>query len=191
MLQNGISRRYTGKLERVMSYQDLDRIRRVLNHDKIMNAFLNKIGSIRSDLDLMERSEFILKIWREIRGGCTEEEDLKHVKVSVQQGLNNWPNVLSELRNFFETVPQKCGYRGTERFEQARRDFFEGDNSKTAVITQFVNQFYEIPKTKSEEKWGKCLKEFWEAANAIHKTLSEMRPGMEDDALFGEYFEKI
>ena len=84
----------------------------------------------------------------------------------------------------------KCGYRGTKLFEEARNIFFEGEDSKIEIINKFVQDFDKIA-AHSEEDRNERLKAFWEAADAIDDTLHKMRPGMDEDSMFGEYFEKI
>ena len=173
-----------------MSSEELEHERALLNHDKVKNAFMNKVGTVRSDLSLEERSKDIKIVWAITRGERPQNEDLEDIEATVRSGLAAWPNVLASLEDFFENGPKRCGYKGRNRLEETRQLFFRGDKSLTSVISRFVTEFNEIAWQSGDARKER-LKEFWEVADAIHQTLTTMRPGIAEDALFGDYFEKM
>ena len=169
-------------------YKQLDQLRENINHDFIRNAFLNKLGTARTDKDVNERSADIRVVWENIEGS-TDDEVVQAKKETVYQGLANWPGVRKKIRNFFESAPSANGYRGKKRFQDAYAEFFSGDRSIVATINLFVSDFEKLSQV-SEEVVNERLIEFWQAADRMQAIFSEMRPGMDKGAYFGEYFEK-
>lgn len=167
----------------------LERLRSLLNHNKIKNDFLNLIGSARMDLSIEERSTDILLVWSNQSVPNSEQGPQLQAKIdTVRKGLSNWQNSFRALKDFFETKPAEFGLSMTLKGQQVKKAFFEGEKSYTAIIDRFVNSFDDlVDQTKNEQL--KKLENFWAAADKIHETLSKMTLKMNSDEFFDSCFE--
>lgn len=166
---------------------ELEKIRAALNHDMVMNSFLNTLTCGSSDSDWFVRTPLIIEVWNSLKG-AENIEDLEQKKDTVKRSLENWPSVLLALKDFFKNVPKNWGYLGTALFDDEQKKFFEGNESYTVIIDRFVQDFYDIGQKSDDKERELRLREFLTAADKICKKLSEMRLG--EGGRFKEYFKK-
>jgi hypothetical protein len=177
------------KTDELDKISELERKRSYLNHSRIKNDFINKLGTAVVESGVEKRSRQILDYWSYLRNEKKGIHNLDELKDSINQGLNNWPEIFDEIEYFLDNAPENTGYKRTEMFEKVRKHFFEGKNSKLKIISRFVDKFEKMADLPEKER-NKWLEKFWEAADSIHDSFRKMRIGLEEDALFGEYFEK-
>ena len=146
-----------------------------------------KIGEIRSDLNLEERSQFILSTWNAIDNKKLNDENLISKIHTVRNALNNWPQVRTAIKQFFENDPQRFGLKTTVKFENIKKKFFNSENSLIKTIDRFVDEFDNIARQSNEIRF-KRLKEFWKAGDKIHNIITEMQYSESENSRFSDFF---
>ena len=166
----------------------------MLNHNFIKNDFLNAIGTVRTDLPLEMRSMDIFTVWAHQEGEKPEVDNLEDKINSVQSALDNWPNVFSAIKNFFNNEHERFGFKGTKKFHETSELILgsgteSSKKSPTGIISQFVKDFKSLASA-DEDISTKRLEQFWEAADQLHLILTDMRYTRQGENNFGEYFRK-
>lgn len=174
-----------------MSAQDLERIRSELAHNGLQNGFANVLGlGTRPDLPIAERSTQILAAWEMLRGEAPAMIEADAVRDCIARALKNWRPLRQALEDFFDEAPRRCGMKPTRRCLDARRQVLDGSASWAEQISRFVDDF-EILAQAPENDRRRRLEELWSSIDGIQGMLRTMRAGFAEDALFGEYFERL
>jgi hypothetical protein len=174
-----------------MGREQLEMERLTLSHDLLKNLFLNRLGTARSDHALEARSRLLTSFWALHRGEHDLEDGIDAVAVieTVQRGLAAWPEARAALERFFRDAPERHGYCRTDMFSEASRRCVEGEESLVNVVSCFVREFTALADSSEEERLRR-LRDFWDAADEIARTLSSMQPGFGEDARFGDFFRR-
>lgn len=169
---------------------ELELARNLLNHNQVKNDFLHKLESAGADSPSEERGVYIQAIWANLRGEDAGVEFLEAKVETVRIGLDNWVSLHEDLRDFFDNIPGKYGFRLSDKGLQVKRNFFSGENSWATIIDNFVREFDEIAHKPEDERLIR-LATFFAAADEIYKALSNMALKKDKSILFNGHFEII
>ncbi len=176
--------------------EKLDRAREDLNHNGLVNDFLNVIGNARQAMTIEEKYQGMFLLWKYIKKGEKEltgekgrllkEKDLAANKKQVERGLALWWELEKRIEVFFTTLPGKYNFQGTEKFQKAReiaREWCE-------IIGKTVRRFaavHELPEDEAAVKEELIL--FWETALKLKDTLTDMKVNRHFDSYFKYVFQ--
>ena len=168
----------------------LESMRSDLNHRLLKNSVLERIGTgdgtVADNFD--EKARLIERAWCAGPDGEGTETERKTV-ASVSEGLQNWPAAKEAIRDFFAETPERLGVGRTEAFEAAKRQALDQPDGWLSAMDRFLSRFWELGKLDVPEQ-EKKVRQFWEAADALHAKLTEMRAHADDDdsPRFADFF---
>jgi hypothetical protein len=182
---------YLNLCEKHSCMDKLDNFRENLNHNELVNDFLDVIGNSRQDKSFEDKYQRMLDLWKYIKKGekdfvgeegrILKEKELAALKDRMEKGLNRWWELEQEINAFFTHSPGKYHFQGTPKLQEAR----EKVKGWCEVMGNTVRRFLDIHELPEDEKAMKAeLTCFWEAALKLKEILNEMKISRQFDSYF-------
>jgi hypothetical protein len=172
---------------RTMSAPKLEQWRSRLNHDLLKNQFLERLGTVQGAIGENElKVKLIRRAWGQLNGRFDPEAAPS--QTSVEEALRQWPVVRKDLVAFFSHGPEDCDMIRTPLFDRIAEDCLREPNGWLAILDGFVRDFKDLAFSTPALQEQR-LRQFWEAAESLHRALSEMRPRFGGEGpRFGDFF---
>lgn len=121
-----------------------------------------------------ERSAFLFDYLKYISGNDIDDLLVKARYETVNEAINNWPEIKAKLESFLLREIDEFDIEPTEEYRKLLNDLVIGSDSVLKLINEFINNiktFQNIDSNAINEMFDK----FWKNADMLHKKLSELQ----------------